>query len=140
MKKMSIIILLLLFAILSCSKRYTISNFSEYQRKYELLYSEAEIHEAKRYTEELIKEISEYKRRDVKGLNYELMLSLSFARLYLINTDLNNEQAARQNKVKIKGFIRNNHVGIKNLEEETFKIIDFARNIDIKNSVKWIDE
>ena len=105
-----------------------------------MLYSEAEIHEAKRYTEELIKEISEYKRRDVKGLNYELMLSLSFARLYLINTDLNNEQAARQNKVKIKGFIRNNHVGIINLEEETFKIIDFARNIDIKNSVKWIDE
>jgi len=128
--------ILILFA---CSSAKNIQTFEKDKRSVYIKYKNAEIQDSEKYIIEFISVISEYKKLYVEGIRYDWLLGLSYARLYLINIEKNEPEKAKNYYQKSCEYLmQDSGCTEEQVKNEMPKILEFIKNMDIENDVKWI--
>ena len=138
MKTFFYIFLLLFPLVVACSKQMSATSFDEYMMHHDLLYKEADIHEAEKLLLKLIDTVEVYRSKRVEGLNYEFVLYVTYTRLFLIHSKLGDEYASKKDLSEIKALLEQKAYDPSQIDSEIKRTTDFIRNSDIQHSISWI--
>lgn len=115
-----------------------IQTFEKDKRSVYNKYKNAEIQDSEKYVHEFISVVSEYKKLCAEGIRYDWLPGLSYARLYLINIKKNElEKAGKYYKKSCEYLMQDSGRTEEQVKNEKPKILEFIKNMDIKNDVKW---
>ncbi len=150
--RLNIKLILILFYFISlfliaCGNRneQDIRAFELEDIKFYAAYLNGDINTAENVLLQYIEVIHEYKKKGVKGFNFDTVEGLTKIRLYLIKKEKGHTKEANNYLDKSLNLLINSiekkegrELSIEEVELEKNKIIRFVEETDIKNSARWL--
>ena len=142
-----IITLLFIFIIpIGCSQNKKISEmFLQQEKVLYSTYNNSSADIAKEALKEYLNIVLDYQRSSIKGIDYPTVIVGTYVRLYMIENHLKNRDNAELylekafqialSEAKSEGIDK----GI-DIKKEKLKLIKCYKEIDIRNSVKWVKD
>ncbi len=117
---------------------YTLENYAKIERDCYHQYISDDIDTAEKGIINLIQTANEFKEAGFKGLDYKIIFSFSYVRLYFIYSHKGLPEKAESYLNQAKQIIieKCDFTG-NTLEQETLNVIDFLNQIDDRNEIAW---